>query len=162
VASVVVLLSIAMLAATACGAVDTVLLMSGHTWLSLGNNLCALALNVGLNLVLIPAYGAVGAGISWTVSIVVRNVLPLLQIAWKYHISPIGRETALVAGLSVTTMGVVPGLLRLMSVPTVVVLAALLLGGLVFLATCWRFREQLQLDAFVSIVKRPRDRRRVA
>jgi hypothetical protein len=59
-------------------------------------------------------------------------------------------------------MGVVPGLLRLMSVPTVVVLAALLLGGLVFLATCWRFREQLQLDAFVSIVKRPRDRRRVA
>ena len=64
VASVVVLLSIAMLAATACGAVDTVLLMSGHTWLSLGNNLCALGLNVGLNLVLIPAYGAVGAGIS--------------------------------------------------------------------------------------------------
>ncbi len=162
VASVVVLLSIAMLAATACGAVDTVLLMSGHTWLSLGNNLCALGLNVGLNLVLIPAYGALGAGISWTVSIIVRNVLPLLQIAWKYHISPIGRETALVAGLSVTTMGVVPGLLRLMSVPTVVVLAALLLGGLVFLATCWRFREQLQLDAFVSIVKRPRDRRRVA
>jgi O-antigen/teichoic acid export membrane protein len=162
VAPIVVLLSIAMLAATACGAVDTVLLMSGHTWLSLGNNLCALGLNVGLNLVLIPAYGALGAGISWTVSIIVRNLLPLLQIAWKYHISPVGPETALVAVLSVTTLGVVPGLLRLMSVPTVGVLAALLIGGLVFLATTWRFRDELQLGAFVSVVKRPRDRKRVA
>jgi O-antigen/teichoic acid export membrane protein len=162
VAPVVVLLSIAMLAATACGAVDTVLLMSGHTWLSLGNNLCALGLNVGLNLVLIPAYGALGAGISWTVSIVVRNLLPLLQIAWKYHISPVGRETALVAVMSVATLGVVPGLLRVMSVPTMGVLAALVLGGLVFLAITWRFREQLQLGVFASIVKRPRDRERVA
>jgi O-antigen/teichoic acid export membrane protein len=162
VAPVVVLLSIAMLAATACGAVDTVLLMSGHSWLSLGNNLFALGLNVGLNLVLIPQYGALGAGISWTVSIIVRNLLPLVQIAWKYHISPLGRETALVAGISIATLGVVPGLLRILSVPTVVVLASLLLGGLVFLALVWRFREALQLGVFATIVKRSRDGRRAA
>ena len=162
VAPVVVLLSIAMLAATACGAVDTVLLMSGHTWLSLGNNLCALGLNVVLNLVLIPEYGALGAGIAWTVSIIVRNLLPLVQIAWKYHISPLGRETALVAAMSIATLGVAPGLLRILSVPTAGVLAALVLGGLVFLAIAWRFREGLQLGAFASIVKRSRDRKQPA
>jgi O-antigen/teichoic acid export membrane protein len=158
VAPVVVLLSIAMLVATACGAVDTVLLMSGHTWLSLGNNLCALGLNVGLNLVLIPKYGALGAGISWTISIIIRNLLPLVQIAWKYHISPLGRETALVAAISLLTLGIVPGVLRMLSVPTVGVVASLLLGGLVFLATTWWFRDELQLDAFSSILRRSRAR----
>ena len=56
VASVVVLLSLAMLAATASGAVDVVLLMSGHTWLSLGNNVGAMIVNVVPEL---PAHPAI-------------------------------------------------------------------------------------------------------
>jgi hypothetical protein len=63
---------------------------------------------------------------------------------------------------SVATLGVVPGLLRVMSVPTMGVLAALVLGGLVFLAITWRFRDELQLGVFASIVKRRRERERVA
>ena len=162
VSPVVVMLSIAMLAATASGAVDAVLLMSGHSWMSLGNNLFALALNIGLNLVLIPKYGAVGAGISWTVAIVLRNLLPMVQIAWKYHISPIGRETALVAMTSLLTVGAVPLVLRLVSAPTLWVLAALAVGSAVFVLVVWRLREDLQLDAFVGIIRAPRRRARPA
>lgn len=162
VAPVVVLLSIAMLAATASGAVDAVLLMSGHSWLSLGNNLFALGLNIGLNVVLIPHYGAVGAGIAWTVAIVLRNLLPMVQIAWKYHISPIGRETALVAVTSVVTIGMVPLVLRLVSAPTLWVLAAFIAGLGAYLLVVWRLREALQLGAFVRIVRKPRRRLRQA
>jgi O-antigen/teichoic acid export membrane protein len=161
-APVVVMLCIAMLAATASGAVDAVLLMSGHSWMSLGNNLFALALNIGLNVLLIPKYGAVGAGISWTAAIVLRNLLPMIQIAWKYHISPIGRETALVALASLLTVGAVPLVLRLVSAPTLWVLAALVVGMAVFLLVVWRLREDLQLNAFVRIVKQPRRRVRQA
>jgi O-antigen/teichoic acid export membrane protein len=162
VAPVVVMLSIAMLAATASGAVDAVLLMSGHSWMSLGNNLFALALNIGLNVLLIPKYGAVGAGISWTVAIVLRNLLPMVQIAWKYHISPIGRETATVAVASLLTVGAVPLALRLLSAPTAWVVAALAVGMVAFLLVVWQLREDLKLDAFVRIVKQPRRRVRPA
>ena len=51
---VVLVLSLTMLLATACGPVDSVLLMAGHSWLSLRNSTVALAVNVGLNFVLIP------------------------------------------------------------------------------------------------------------
>ena len=156
VAPVVVLLSLAMLAATASGAVDTVLLMSGHSWLSLGNNLSALVLNLVLNVVLIPEYGALGAGIAWTVSILLRNLLPLVQIAWMYKISPFGRETVLVAVASVVTIGVVPAVLRLLPVPTPWIWVALGVGGVVYLAVVWRLRDELQLRVFRQVVRRPR------
>lgn len=156
VAPVVVLLSLAMLAATACGAVDTVLLMSGHTWLSLGNNLFALVLNLGLNLLLIPDHGALGAGIAWTVSIVVRNLLPLGQVAWTYRISPLGRETALVGAASLAALGVVPAMLRLLSAPSAWVLVALVVGGCLYLAIVWRLRGALQLAVFGRVVRRSR------
>ena len=67
---VVLILSLTMLLATACGPVDSVLLMAGRSWLSLRNSTVALAVNVGLNLVLIPAYGIRGAAVSWAVAIV--------------------------------------------------------------------------------------------
>ncbi len=52
---VVLILSLTMLLATACGPVDSVLLMAGRSWLSLANNTVALVVNVGLNFVAHPA-----------------------------------------------------------------------------------------------------------
>ena len=48
---------VAALLATACGPVDSVLLMAGRSWLSLRNSVVALVVNVGLNVVLIPLAG---------------------------------------------------------------------------------------------------------
>ena len=79
-AAVVVVLSLAMLMATASGSVDTVLLMSGRSWLSLANVGAALAVNITLNLLLIPGLGILGAALAWAAAIVVRNALPLWQI----------------------------------------------------------------------------------
>ncbi len=93
---VVLILSLTMLLATACGPVDSVLLMAGHSWLSLRNSTVALAVNVGLNLVLIPLDGIRGAAIAWSVAIVVRNLLPLFQVRRHLAMWPLTRSSALV------------------------------------------------------------------
>ena len=148
-----------MLVATACGAVDTVLLMSGHTWLSLCNNMFALVLNLCLNLVLIPAYGALGAGVAWTISILVRNLLPLVQISAKYRISPIGRHTAAVAALSIVCFGLLPLVPRLLSLSALWTVAGLVVGAGLYVVAVFHWRAELQLSAFRSMVRVRRNRR---
>ena len=56
-------LAAAMLVATGCGMVDMVLTMAGRTSWNLGNVLLALGVNVGLDLLLIPEHGVLGAAI---------------------------------------------------------------------------------------------------
>ena len=153
---VVVLLSAAMLVAVASGSVDTVVLMSGRSWLSLANTLAALVVNVGLNLLLIPPYGIVGAAVAWAAAIVVRNVLPLLQIRRSLGMSPFGAASALVAGSAFTLLAVVPGLLVLLEVGTWWVALALVVGGLCYLAVLLRHRRRLHLDELVRAFRRQR------
>ena len=154
VAPVAIMLSLAMLASVACGAVDTVLLMSGHPWLSLGNNVGTLVLNVGLNLLLIPHYGALGAGISWTLAILVRNVLPLVQIAYKHRISPVSRVTGFVGLSAGVCFGLVPLAARLVVGGALPALVALAVGGGVYVGLVWRRRADLQIAAFRGVLRR--------
>lgn len=161
VAVVAVVLSLSMLVATACGAVDAVLLMAGHAYLSLSNGLLALAVNIGLNLLLIPRMGVLGAGLAWMAAILVRNLLPLAQIAWLHRISPVGRETTLVALCSLFCFGAVPLVVRLTTSSVTAVLVALVLDGLLYLALVWRMRMALQLGAFRGALRRRRPGRQL-
>jgi O-antigen/teichoic acid export membrane protein len=43
------------------------------------DNVAALALNLALNVVLIPTYGIVGAAVAWSASLVVANLAKVLQ-----------------------------------------------------------------------------------
>ena len=155
---VVVLLSAAMLVAVASGSVDTVVLMSGRSWLSLANTLAALVVNVGLNLLLIPPYGIVGAAAAWTAAIVVRNVLPLLQIRRSLGMSPFGAAAGLVAGSSFGLLAVVPGVLVLLGVDTWWVVLALAVGGLGYVAVLVRARRRLHLGELLRSLRRGRGR----
>jgi O-antigen/teichoic acid export membrane protein len=67
--AVIVILGLTMLLATGCGQVDMVLVTTGRSSWSLANGLLAVAVNVGLDLVLIPAYGITGAAIGWSAAI---------------------------------------------------------------------------------------------
>lgn len=153
-APVVVILVLAMLVATACGSVDTVLLMAGRSWLSLLNTGIALVVNVGLNLLLIPRIGIVGAAISWAIAILIRNALPLTMINRMLGMSPFGRASAWVALSAVLCLGVVPTALRLAGAPFGAVLGAVLVGGFAYLAALWWGREALQLSALTSVLHR--------
>ncbi len=152
--TVVVVLSAAMLVAVASGSVDTVVLMSGRSWLSLGNTVAALVVNVGLNLFLIPRWGVLGAGVAWAVAIVVRNALPLIQVRRSMGMSPVGPPAIRMAVVSLACFAVVPGALALVGVSQWLVLAALLVGGLVYVYLLWRSRRLLQLDDMLSAMRR--------
>ena len=153
-APVVVLLSLAMLVAVASGSVDTVVLMSGRSMLSLVNTLITLVINVVLNLLLIPPFGLVGAGVAWAVAIVVRNVLPLVQIRRALGMSPFGPGTAVVAGSALLLVGVVPGLVAVLGADTLVVVGTTLAGGLAYLAVVLRMRRRLHLGELAGALRR--------
>ncbi|NAS26651.1 polysaccharide biosynthesis protein [Herbidospora sp. NEAU-GS84] len=80
-ADVAVVLAVTMMVAAACGMADVVVIASGRTRASLGNVAAALAVTVGLDLLLVPAYGAFGAALGWAGGMLVKNLLPLAQVA---------------------------------------------------------------------------------
>ena len=92
-ASVVVVLACAMLVATGCGMVDMVLAMAGRTSWNLVNVLIALAVTIGLDVLLIPRYGALGAAVGLACAVVVNNLLPLVQVGRACGLHPFGRGT---------------------------------------------------------------------
>lgn len=92
-------IALAMLVATITGPVDIVLLMGGRSSWNLVNTLAALAANVALNFLLIPAFGLAGAALAWSASILINNLAPLAQVWMFLHLHPFGRGT-LWAGLA--------------------------------------------------------------
>jgi O-antigen/teichoic acid export membrane protein len=147
-------LSAAMLVATACGSVDAVLLMSGRSLLSLGNAVLTLAVNVGLDLVLIPRFGILGAATGWAVSIALRNVLALVQINTLMHMWAFSRYSAAVSAASLACFAVVPGLLSWSGAPDRWLLLSLAAGAAAYVAWAYRSRASLELDTFVRALQR--------
>jgi O-antigen/teichoic acid export membrane protein len=162
-APVMVLLALTMLVATGCGLVDVVLAMAGRTTWNLANALLALALNVVLNLLLIPPLGILGAAIAWAGAIVLANVLPLLQLGLSLRLHPFSQGTLVAAALAAGCFGVVPGLTRLLlpgdSRP---LLAAVAAGAVAYAVGLWLLRRPLQLDALRGLRRGSRSKRRAS
>jgi O-antigen/teichoic acid export membrane protein len=139
-APVVVVLAVAMLVATGCGMVDMVLAMAGRTSWNLVNVLIALGVTVGLDVLLIPRFGALGAAVGLACAVVVNNLLPLVQVHRGVGLHPFGPGTRAAAALSVTCFGVLPHLAG--------TTAGLALGVPAFVAGAWLLRDRLALHAF--------------
>ncbi len=158
-ADVVVLLSLTMLIATACGPVDAVLLMAGRSWLSLRNAVVALGINVGLNFVFIPMFGIRGAATSWSVAIVVRNLLPLIQVRRHLGMWPVTSTAVRVGAAALACFGA-PGLIayfaELSLLPAIALTA---MGGCGYLWIIWQWRSALELTAFQAALRRRRPNR---
>jgi O-antigen/teichoic acid export membrane protein len=151
---VVVILSLTMLLATACGPVDAVLLMAGRSWLSLRNNTVALVVNLGLSVALIPVAGLRGAAVAHAVAIVVRNLLPLFQVRRHLAMWPVTRPAVQVALGAVVCFGVVDIVAIAAGFPLAVDAALLGVSILVYLYGVWSRRATLGLEAFRSAVRR--------
>jgi O-antigen/teichoic acid export membrane protein len=130
-----------------------VLLMAGRSWLSLVNNTIGLAVDLGLNVILIPRYGITGAAVSWAVAIVVRNALPLVQVRSSIGMWP-GSRGAIWVGLSaLVCFGALPGLVALASGPLLVQAAVTVLGAVIYCFVLWRIRDQVELVAFRGVLR---------
>jgi O-antigen/teichoic acid export membrane protein len=151
---VVLILSLTMLLATACGPVDSVLLMAGRSWLSLRNSVAALAVNIVLNLVLIPQDGIRGAATAWATAIVVRNLLPLVQVRGQLGMWPVTRASAQVGMGAVACFGAVDILVPLADWRPAADAALVGVAVLVYAVGIWSWRATLGLGAFRSVLRR--------
>lgn len=149
-----------MLFATSCGMVDQVLNMAGRSVLNLVNVITAFTVFVGLDLLLIPSLGFLGAAIGWSAAIAVANLLPLLQVWSTERVNPYGRPLVIAMLASVVPFGVVPaGLALIVGSSLVSTLAGLALGSALFALVLWRFRDSVHLPTLLEAVRRRRGRR---
>jgi len=156
---VVVILCLAALAAAAGGSVDILLLMSGRSGLSLVNSLVALAVNLTVNLLLIPPLGMTGAAIAWASAIAVRNVLGMIQVHRNVGWLPFSRSAAVVAAVAAVSFATPSLLLRATgSTGAGITGVAVAAAACLYLALLWKYREVLGLHAFVSLLPRRRAR----
>jgi O-antigen/teichoic acid export membrane protein len=146
--TVVRVLAAAMLVATGCGMVDMVLAMAGRTSWNLANVLVALVVTIGLDLLLIPRHGALGAAVGLACAMVANNLLPLIQVGRAVGLHPFGRGTRAAALLSLACFGALP----------LAGLAGLAVSVPAFLAGVWLLRRQLALDAFKPSSRTPSSR----
>jgi O-antigen/teichoic acid export membrane protein len=160
--TVMLILALAMLVATACGQVDVVLITTGRSTWSLVNGLLAMCVNICVDLILIPKMGITGAAIGWAAAIVVSNLVPLVQVAVAAKVHPFGRGMAAACGLTVFSFAVVPLGVRMLAGPRPgISIAATGLGLAVMLLGLWRLQDVLHLSAMPGLsrlrrVTRPR------
>jgi len=86
-------LAVGQLVNAATGPCGTLLNMSGKVAVNMVDNVSVLALNVGLNLWLIPTLGILGAGIAWSVSLACVNILRVLQVHQLLGVLPFSADT---------------------------------------------------------------------
>jgi O-antigen/teichoic acid export membrane protein len=148
-APVVVVLAGAMLVATGCGMVDMVLAMAGRTSWNLVNVLIALGVTVGLDVLLIPRLGALGAAIGLACAMVANNLLPLVQVGRVARLHPFGAGTCSAALLAVGCFGVLPRIVTALAgsgVAGLGIAAGLALPS--YAGGAWLLRRPLALAAF--------------
>ena len=151
-ATVMVILGITMLFATACGQVDMVLITTGRSSWSLVNGLLTVGVNVGLDLFLIPRYGIAGAAIGWAVAIIVSNLLPLVQLAVTLHLHPFGRGTLIACSMTCLSFGAVQiGIRMLLGDGAAALAAGVITGSVLMAAALGWFRGILRLSAMPGL-----------
>jgi O-antigen/teichoic acid export membrane protein len=147
--TVVAVLAGAMLVATGCGMVDMVLAMAGRTSWNLVNVLIALGVTIGLDVVLIPRLGALGAAIGLACAVVVNNLLPLVQVGRAAGLHPFGAGTVAAAALATACFGVLPRLVALAAGTGAAGMAvAMLVCVPAYAAGVWLLRDRLSLHSF--------------
>lgn len=160
--TVMLILALSMLVATACGQVDVVLITTGRSTWSLVNGLLAMSVNICVDLILIPRMGITGAAIGWAAAIAVSNLVPLVQVAVAAKVHPFGPGTAAATALTALSFAVIPLGVRMLAGPRPgISIAAIGLGLAVMLLGMWRLRDVLHLSAMPGIsrltrVSRPR------
>jgi O-antigen/teichoic acid export membrane protein len=123
--------------------------------LNLGNAAFAFALNLGLNIALIPRFGMSGAAVAWASSIVAVNLAAVVETRILVGVRPLGSGARVAVLSTAVAYGIVGGLVRWRmgsSVPAFVVAA---LGGTglyaIFVSMA---RETLHLPELVRALSR--------
>jgi O-antigen/teichoic acid export membrane protein len=150
-AAALAVLSLAMLVNLGTGNVTVVLLMGGKSSWSAINAGAALIVNIGLNLLLLPRIGILGAAIAWGASIIVDNVAAMIELRWVLGLAPFGPGYGLVAALTVGCFGA-PGIAAraVLGETLPALVAALAIGIAAFAAFLYAARAPLELGTMAA------------
>ena len=157
-ATALMILCSAKLATALVGPITIVLLMEGRTWLNVINAAVAVAINVGLNLWLIPAMGIEGAAIAWAASLLFLYVAPMIQLYRAEGYQPVGRGWGVIVAVTAVTIGglgvLLPRGLGLSELGSFVVFAAVASPAYAYLL--YRERRVTGLDVLFGSLGRSR------
>jgi hypothetical protein len=152
--TVVVVLAATMLVASACGMVSMVLTMAGRASWNMYNVLLGVAVQVGLDVWLIPRIGLVGAAIGWASGILVTNLVPLAHLFALHRLHPFGRNSVTAMGLALAAVGVPAAVARLAFGQTVTALVvAFSAAALLYPAALWVTRDRTGLGLLLSAAR---------
>jgi O-antigen/teichoic acid export membrane protein len=146
-----VLQCIGYLAVVGTGNNKIVLLMAGGSGWNLATIAGSLALNVILNLALIPTYGMEGASVAFSVSITLDSLVTTFVVWRILRVNPFGSGYPLVAVAAVLCYGVLGLVVRVtlgLTVPAFALFAVLATAA--YGAILWRYRARLRLPTILS------------
>ena len=150
-ATALAILSMAMLVNLGTGNVTVVLLMGGKSSWNLLNTAVALALNVGLNLILIPRFGMEGAAIAWAVSIIVDNLMALTEVWLFLGMRPFGSGYLPAASAALGCFGLVGLAARgIFGTTDGAFVVFVVVSVPLYAIVLWRLRRRLRLDELVG------------
>jgi O-antigen/teichoic acid export membrane protein len=153
-AAALTVLSLAMLVNLGTGNVTVVLLMGGKSSWSAINAGAALIVNIGLNLLLLPHYGILGAAIAWGASIVVDNVTAMIELRWVLGLAPFGPGYGLVAAITLGCFGTAGLVTRAFLGETLLAMAVALAAGIAaFAGALYTARAPLQLAEMAAVLR---------
>jgi O-antigen/teichoic acid export membrane protein len=153
-AGALAVLSLAMLVNLGTGNVTVVLLMGGKSSWGAINTGAALIVNIGLNLLLIPHLGILGAAIAWGASIVVDNVAAMVELRWVLGLQIFGPGYGLAVAVTVGCFGVVGIVARGLLGQTIAALGVTLAVGIAaFAAALYSARTPLQLAEVAAALR---------
>jgi O-antigen/teichoic acid export membrane protein len=154
-----VILSLAMLVNMGTGAVRAALSMGGRSGWVLLDNTAALVINVALNAFLIPKMGMNGAAIAWAASIVVGNMLPLVQVYRLWGLQPLsagGFRVVVATGLYAAVCVLVRAFAGASAGSMIV---GVVVGLVLYACALWLIRDDLRANVFREALSVRRARR---
>jgi O-antigen/teichoic acid export membrane protein len=105
-ATALAILAAGQLVNAATGPLGQVINMSGRPYLTLVNNAAVAGLNIVACVILIPRYGLTGAACATTASIVLVNLVKLVQVRMLFGINPFREGTVLALGAGLAAAAV--------------------------------------------------------
>jgi O-antigen/teichoic acid export membrane protein len=157
------LLAVGSLGFLATGPVSVVLVMGGKSGWSLLNQSMALAVNIVLNLILIPRHGMNGAAWAWVISGLFSQGAALIQVRLLLGLSPFSRGALLAAIGAGLIYGLGGFLARLALGETVIgFITYLVVATTIYAGFVWRFRRAFRLGALRAGMRRGGERRDTA
>jgi len=151
-ATALTIIALSMLANTGTGPNGALLQMAGRSGVILGIWAIGLAINIGLNVWLIPRMGLVGAAIAWTASIIFITIVTSTILWRSFGFQPFGHGYWIAAGAALGCYGAL-GLAARLAFGTGVVtfLVYALVSSALYAVLLFRWRSTLNLDAFESL-----------